>query len=326
MLFTLAVIVIAFLVGFAMKRGGLCTYAAVIQIVHQRRLDRLLIFLGAAAWAALIILPIAWLQPGWVHLTHTHYHWMIALVGGAILGVGAFFNKGCFFGTFVQLVSGNLNYLATLAGLSVGVIITRLYAHEHIPATLSTAPVSQPDALAYLWYAIMVFYALFMALSVKLSGDSLIKKLAGLCSMGWQNSFAMVIIGIGGGLLYGTVKGWNYADVVSNFSLKLFTPDALGPGNLALISTLSMVTGGIVAAVSAREFAIRPARMMVIVSCFSGGLLMGAASLLTPGGNDGLLLKGIPGFAPHAIVDYIMMVLVMLLLVRLFRSKPIPAS
>ena len=132
MLFSLVVIIISFLVGFAMKRGGLCTYAAVVQIVHEKRLERLMLFLGATAWATLIVLPLYWLMPNKFSLSLTHHHTQIALLGGAILGMGAFLNKGCFFGTFVQLVSGNLNYLATLLGLSAGVIITHQYLNNLI--------------------------------------------------------------------------------------------------------------------------------------------------------------------------------------------------
>ena len=60
MLFYFAVIVISFLVGFAMKRGGLCTYAAVTQMVNDRRMERMMVFLGVAAWATVIILPLHW--------------------------------------------------------------------------------------------------------------------------------------------------------------------------------------------------------------------------------------------------------------------------
>ena len=65
MLTTLAIVLVSFLVGFAMKRGGLCTYAAVIQIVHHKKIERMMVFLGAAAWATLIVLPLYWATPDW---------------------------------------------------------------------------------------------------------------------------------------------------------------------------------------------------------------------------------------------------------------------
>lgn len=321
MLFSLAVIIISFLVGFAMKRGGLCTYAAVVQIVHEKRLERLMVFLGAAAWATLIVLPLYWLMPNKFSLSLTHHHTLTALLGGAVLGVGAFFNKGCFFGTFVQLVSGNLNYLATLLGLSTGVILTHQYLDNLIPGTLDTTTVFKPSSIAYLWLLSMSVFALFMLWGVKLRGNGIIKRMAGLCTLNWQSSFAMIIIGIGGGLLYATVNGWNYADVLANTTNQLIIHKGIGPSQIALISSLSMVSGGIIAALTAREFMIRQAQLSIIFSCFLGGLLMGSAAMLTPGGNDGLLLKGIPSLAPHALIGYIAMIVVMLTLVYLFRKK-----
>ena len=321
MLLIIAVITISFLVGYAMKRGGLCTYAAVLQIVQEKRLERMLVFLGAAAWATLIVIPLYWSLPRQISLTLTHHNLLIALIGGSILGVGAFLNKGCFFGTFVQLVSGNFNYLATLLGLSIGVISTHLYLDNLIPETSHLTDISKLNSTAYIWLFVMGLFALFMFFSTKLSRDNYIKNKAGLCTMSWQNSSAMITIGIGGGLLYATVSGWNYADVLANSTYKLINQEISGPSYTAIISTISMATGGIIAAVTAKEFAIRPARIIVILSCFLGGLLMGLASLIIPGGNDGLLLKGIPGFAIHALVGYAMMVGVMLVLVYLFRRK-----
>jgi len=63
MIFESAVILTAFAVGYAMKYGGLCTYAAALQIVRERRFERLLAFLGAAAWTALVVIPLAWAWP-----------------------------------------------------------------------------------------------------------------------------------------------------------------------------------------------------------------------------------------------------------------------
>jgi toxin CptA len=41
-----------------------------------------------------------------------------------------------------------------------------------------------------------------------------------------------------------------------------------------------------------------------LVKCFSGGLLMGWGSLLIPGGNDGLVLVGMPLLWPYAWVAF----------------------
>ena len=41
--------------------------------------------------------------------------------------------------------------------------------------------------------------------------------------------------------------------------------------------------------------------------CFSGGMLMGWGTLLIPGGNDGLILVGMPLLWPYAWVAFLTM-------------------
>jgi toxin CptA len=41
-----------------------------------------------------------------------------------------------------------------------------------------------------------------------------------------------------------------------------------------------------------------------LLQCFAGGLLMGWGSLLIPGGNDGLILLGLPLLWPYAWVAF----------------------
>lgn len=95
-------------------------------------------------------------MPKQIGLSLTHYDWLIALSGGAVLGLGAFLNKGCFFGTFAALVSGNINYIATLFGLSMGVAITHIYISNVIPSTLGISYVYKPMTNSYIWLTIMM--------------------------------------------------------------------------------------------------------------------------------------------------------------------------
>jgi len=321
MLFSLAVMFISFFVGFAMKRGGLCTYAAVDQIVNDKRMERMMVFLGVAAWATLIIVPLHWLIPMDISVSFTHYDFFIALLGGTVLGLGAFLNRGCFFGTFVALVSGNINYITTLFGLSVGVAFTQIYISSIIPVTSYVSYVNEPMTGGYVWLAVMAFFALFIAFSVKLNKDNFFIKKMDLDSLNLQSVIAMVTIGLGGALLYATVSGWNYSDVLTNTTSMLIGTQEMGASFIALLSTFSLVAGGIVAAVTAREFSISKVRFTLILGCFVGGALMGSSSMFIPGGNDGFLLKGIPGLASHALLGYLTMILSMWALVYIFRNK-----
>lgn len=321
MLFSLAVIFTAFLVGFAMKQGGLCSYAAVVQIVNDRRHERMMVFGGVVAWATLIILPLHWMFPSKISLALTHYDLIIALVGGVLLGLGAFLNRGCFFGTFVALVSGNINYVATLLGLSIGVAITHFYLENAIIKVSHITYVHEPSLGAYIWLIVMILFALFMGLSVKLSKDNFMKRVTGLDMLSWKSVFSMIVIGLGGALLYATVNGWSYSDVLSNTTSNLIGKQEMGASLTAILSTIAMIIGGITAAVLAKEFHMSSIRFFVILGCFVGGVFMGATSMFIPGGNDGLLLSGIPSLAPHAFIGYFSMIISMLVLVYVFRNE-----
>jgi len=301
-----AAILLAFAVGFAMKYGGLCTYAAALQIVQARRCERLLAFLGAAAWTAVVVVPLAWFGADGLRLAGTHDVWAAAIVGGIVLGVGAYLNRGCVFGTFVQLTGGNLSYLATLVGMVAGSLGARLAVGELVPVASARAVAAVPDAAAWLWLLLGAGFLVSRLLPQRLVGE-------GWALRSRRDLLIMVTLGVGGGLLFATVRGWDFAAVLNGAAFRLASLQPDWPARLAVFCTLAMVAGGITAAVVLRNFRLRRPRWRQVLGSLVGGALMGAAAIVVPGGNDGLLLSGIPVFAPHAVVAYLLMVAAMLL-------------
>lgn len=321
MLFSIAVITTSFLVGFAMKRGGLCTYAAVLQIVNLRRADRLFDFLGAAAWAAVVVVTLSWWLPLHVSLSGTHVQISMAMSGGFVLGLGAYINRGCVFGTFVQLVGGNLTYLATLLGMSAGVVITHALLNDIVPEITRTSVVTKPGLVGLVWLFATGLFALAMLVQFRRPDTT---KKAGVTRLHFRHRqaiFVMLVLGIGGGLLFATISGWDFASVLTNATLNVLDSVNPGPGALPILCTLAMVAGGIYAAVSGGSFSIQPPRLLPFIGCLAGGALMGSAAFVIPGGNDGMLLNGIPSLAPHAIIGFIFMVAAMMLLFRRFPNS-----
>ncbi len=302
-LFELAIVGVSFAVGHAMKAGGLCTYAAARQILRERRLERLFAFLGAAAFAALAVLPLAWLWPQDVRLSATHEVWGAVLVGGLLLGTGAWLNRGCFFGTFVQITGGNLTYLATLPGIVLGALAASAWLPAALRPAPATAPLAaMPDAAGLGWLALAVLFLSLLLVDMR--------------RLRWRAGVArgvMLVLGIGGGLLFATVSGWDLAAVLVRRTQAAFGLGA-GPSWLAIWCTLAMTAGGIVAAVRLGRFRWRAPRLLPMLASFGGGALMGAAAIILPGGNDGLLLSGLPALAPHALVGFALMLAAMLAL------------
>ena len=297
-------VLLAFGVGFAMKYGGLCTYAAARQWVRHQRFELLHAFLAAAAFSALLLLPMAWLQPGGLRLAMTHDQWLTALSAGLVLGAGAWLNRGCVFGTFVQLTGGNLNYLATLIGLAAGASGARLLLMDWAAPARDPAPVLA--SLPLLGLALLL--ALLLVLPLLWSGRR-------------RRLPVALMLGAGGGWLFATVGGWDFAAVVRRTLYHGLGLEASGPSRLAVYCTLAMVAGGLLAAFFNSRFSLQTLRWKTLASCFGGGGLMGAASVLLPGGNDSLVLAGLPVLAPHALIGYAaMLVALVLLLVTVRRA------
>ncbi|WP_456452779.1 YeeE/YedE thiosulfate transporter family protein [Hydrogenimonas sp.] len=321
MLFEILAVATAFFVGFAMKRGGLCTYAAVLQLVHQRRFERLVLFLGVAAWATAVLLPLHRFWEETFALSPTHGAYMNTLVFGTILGVGAFLNRGCFFGTFVALVGGNLNYLATLLGLVVGVGASYLYSGNLIQNGPILSPVAQESIQGFVWWTVALLFALFLAALVHLGRMRSLKSAMGLARVHAARHILIVVIGVGGAVLYGAVEGWSYSGVLHDATLKWLDESRAGVRKEAFYTMSGMVAGGIVAAIAAKSFKWVTLRPRLFFENFLGGTLMGSASFFLPGGNDALLLQGIPSLAPHAFTGYAAMLVSMWFLVKSFRPN-----
>lgn len=227
------------------------------------------------------------------------------------------------FGTFVQLVGGNLTYVATLIGMSLGVVITYQYFVEFIPVTPNVTQVARPSLIAYCWLLSTAVFALLMLFQLKQTNDSPSHTINKSLIRQKQTIFIMLVLGIGGGLLSTTINGWDYASVLTKIMFIAIDSQAVSPKTFAVISALSMIAGGVYAAISEGSFKIQAPQFLSFIACLAGGTLMGAAAIIIPGGNDGMLLKGIPSLAPHSIIAYTLMVAIMLGLIATFRRKPI---
>ena len=101
--------------GFAIQRGATCTVAAVDEVLSKRTTRRLSAFFEASFWVAglLAVAQVCGLltrPPVGYALTH----WTV--IGGALLGLGAYVNGACEFGAIARLGSGQWAYVFTPVG------------------------------------------------------------------------------------------------------------------------------------------------------------------------------------------------------------------
>ncbi len=298
-----AAIVCVGAMGFAIQRGGTCTVAAVAEVVDDRRFHRLRAMLEASIWVAgLLALAqlghLAGSMPGGYEASA----WTV--VGGVLLGLGAWFNGACVFGAVARLGSGDWVYAATPVGFFVGCL--------SVMAIFPRPPASELSQVSPLFELPGIFAGAFVLFALWRMGSGVrtLRQPEGLARLHqkiWAPHVATIVIGVsfvGTLLLAGR---WAYTDVLADLARAMG-----GPGTslaLPVLLVLALYAGALVGGRTAglwRSTSVSGSRML---RCFAGGVVMGWGSLLLPGSNDGLILIGIPLLRPYAWLAFVSMVI-----------------
>jgi toxin CptA len=98
------------------------------------------------------------------------------------------------------------------------------------------------------------------------------------------------------------VGAWAYTDVLADLARGM-------AGNLVARTALllALFLGAFIGGYTAGHFGGTPVTLAQLAKCLVGGVLMGWGSLLIPGGNDGLILVGMPLLWPYAWVAFLTM-------------------
>jgi len=289
----LASLLLAGVMGFAIQRGATCMVAAVDEVVSKRRFARLGAMLAASLWVlggltiaqafgALPKMPAGYAVTGWT------------LVGGALLGLGAFVGRACVFGAIARFGNGEWSYLAVPVGFFAGCATVA-------PLFMPMAPRALPHASPLLgqttWVAtfLAVLTTTWMVrarrnarLGDRGPGSSTAARF-GFAARGWSPGAATAVIGITFFFMMLLVGAWAYTEALADVARGM--PHDLLPRGLLMFGLLA---GAFAGGLTARRFGHTPVTFTRLVRCFASGALMGWGSLLIPGGNDGLILVGMP--------------------------------
>lgn len=303
MLLTAFLLTVAFIVGYANRSGSVCVVAATRALVIDRRATRFRAFGVAAAGAATVIIPLHWLFPGITTLSAGYPVTLQVILAGAAFGLGARINDACSLGTLAHLVGGNLVYGFTIIGMVIGATAMRtanLAGDINAPPRVS--PLENPSTGG----------AIFLGLLVAVLAVALYRRvprwLRGLSDPGSVRMGpyrAMLILGIGGSVLYALAGSWTYMSVLSQRAARLVdtTPHST-EGWPILLCAATMIAGGVTSAWRSGGFSLRAPRFGISLRHLAGGLIMGASAAVIPGGNGTMLVHGLPSLAPHAIAAY----------------------
>lgn len=283
-------LVCAGIMGLAIQRGGTCTVAAVEELLTTRRPARLVAMVEASVWVGggLLLareLGILGGLPTGFALTH----WTLA--GAVLLGLGAMLNGACVIGSIARLGSGDLAFAAMPAGYYLACAAGASLAVTPAPQSLGgTSPAfGAPGVMLAIFAAMAV---LRVASGLRASPLSLRR--------GWTPHAATAVIGLAFLGLLLLMGAWSYTDLLADLAR------AMGQGGMApnliarVLIGIALLAGALAGGALTGQWRRQAVAGVALMRCFCGGLLMGWGSLLTPGGNDSLVLIGMPLLWPYA--------------------------
>lgn len=304
---------LAFTMGFAIGRGDICAVAAVNYWINHNRASYLRAFIVATASAGLILLPSAWVFPDVVSLSYTYQLSWMTFIAGALFGLGAFLNGACVFGTIAHLSKGEINYIGTIAGMFIGALLAPLVASR--TDGYYFVELSKPSTLSlFVWLVFVgiVFHELALKHYLIKSGNFISSS-----NRIWNPTLSMSVIGITGGLLYAIIGNWGYLTVLSHGAAKLVNPYMPDVTLQVFTATAALIFGAIVAAWKTHRLKIQKPCFLLFFRKLVGGLFISFSAIVIPGGNDALLLYGIPSLAPHAFIAYFIMLSALAVLLKI---------
>lgn len=293
----LASIALAALAGFAVQRGGVCVVAAARDGVLAGQWAGFIAFFECAAWALCLYLLLDALGLRAIGGWSARASWQGALLGGALFGCGALVNGACAYGAMGRLAAGEISFLAMLAGFFLGAKGSQHLLASHFPAVDVHFSMHGPALLA-VWGLLGVF-VLVQAVRAMRGARGWRAARRVLLARSWPVSMTMAVIALANVGLIGLLTHWTYTGLL----IDLAAGHAHADGLRAILACV-FLGGAVVGACSAGRFRWRLARWRELSGRASGGALMGAGAALIPGGNDGLIVMGLPLLLPNAIVAY----------------------
>jgi uncharacterized membrane protein YedE/YeeE len=156
---------VGFLFGFFLQKGDLCGSSAMSEVLVFRDARKL-----GGLWVAIAVSMVGFAviaELGWVVLKPKPLIWASALVGGAIFGAGTVLAGGCISGCLYKAGAGNLNSMAAVAAMPLGIAIVEhgplraahLWLKGHVVAAADGGPVTLSSLTGLPFWVLAVFFA-----------------------------------------------------------------------------------------------------------------------------------------------------------------------
>jgi uncharacterized membrane protein YedE/YeeE len=300
----------AALLGFAAHRASICTVRAVAEVMSARTGFMLASIAKSALWAIALILPIMILTPSAASML---YGWSLtsaALAGGVMFGFGAAINGGCAYSTMTRLVDGEIRMALTVAGFAVGIFVFTALVDLHWLArpVRTTALIGSTLRFAALLISALSIWAIYELWRIwrRRPEKQAIVRL--MLAPQYRLSSAALLIGISSSVIFLLFGSPGYTITLQNV-IEATLGTRSSPPASRWILLLAVLTGMLASTLQRGSFRLDWRPQLSWLRNIFGGALMGLGTAMLPGGNDALILYGIPSFSPHALPAYVALII-----------------
>jgi uncharacterized membrane protein YedE/YeeE len=300
---------LAAILGFAAHRASVCTVRGVAEVISSRTGHMLTSIGKSVLWVIAVTIPVFLLMPAaganltWWPLTGA------AVLGGFAFGMGAAINGACAYSTMARLVDGEGGMLVTVGALAFGVLWFGALVDGHwLERPVPTpAPAGSLNAWMLAIGSALVLWGVYEAARLWRTRPAGVRIRDLALSPKYRLSSAAMLIGVTGGAIFLIYGSASYTGTVQQLVEASRGMQGF-PATERWVLLVAALTGMLLSTLQRGSFRLdwRPRRIWLRNVC--GGLLMGLGVALTPGGNDALVLYGIPSLSPHALPAFLAMV------------------
>lgn len=300
---------LAGILGFAAHRASVCTVRAVAEYTHSGTGHMMASIGKSALWVFAVTIPVFFLMPqtaanigGW-QLTG------MAILGGLLFGVGAAVNGACAYSTMARMVDGEIGMLLTVVGFMLGVGAFVFLLSGQVLARPAPTPGMVPAILPYAWIigAVLLAWAVYELLRLWRTRPKNRSLRQLVFAKQYRLSTAAMLIGLSSGTIFLLFGSPGYTTTLQQvIEGYLGTKDWPPHGRWIVLG--AVLFGMLSSTWQRRSFRIDWRPRLSWIRNILGGVMMGFGTALLPGGNDALVLYGIPSLSPHALPAYLALV------------------
>jgi len=305
----MSMLVVAFalgcILGFAAHRASVCTVRAVAEVMSERSA---IMFAGVGRswlWIWAVMFSFLWLVPAAAGVNG----WTLsgfALLGGLAFGLGAALNGACAYSTMARLADGEGAMLVAIIGFAAGTGVFALLLDGHWLARPKPAPVLLGAVTSWSFVLAIGFGAFAIFEGVRLWRT---RERGGswrdlVLARRYRVSTAAMLIGLSGAVLFLLFGPFGYTSTFDLLIERLLGTGAAAPSTVRWVLLTAVLAGMLISTLQRGSFRLdlRPRRAWLLN--FIGGMLMGFGAALAPGGNDALVMYGVPSLSPYALPTY----------------------